>query len=145
MLNILNHVLNVFAFSLSYGSFRITPSKAFCSVSSQVRRGSCCFTACPQITVLKADSTPCAMSRFPWKLKLYNRNPQGDDSCVTGDPLCVGTVVLTSLLIYIGIFSSTRSVSSSIRDRLLSSDMLRYRQIISRGISRPQKVRRWEE
>lgn len=69
--------------------------KAFCTVSTQVRRGTCCFTACPQITVPKADSTPCVMSQFPWKLKLYNRNPLADDSCVIGGPFCVRIVVLT--------------------------------------------------
>lgn len=66
--------------------------------------------------------------------------------CVIGGPLCARIVVVTpSHDFQRYFFNSTHSVSDSITDRLLSSDMLKSRGIISRGISRPQKVILWEE
>lgn len=100
----------------------------------------------PQITVLTADSTPCVMSQFPWKPNLYNRNPLGDDSCVTGERVAWLNCILNTVLWFIYVFFNSAQLGSYwITDRWLTSDMLRGGGIISRGVSVSQNVRLPEE
>lgn len=85
------------------------------------------------------------MSPFPWKLKLYNRNPLGDDLCNWRPIVCQDCSPNSVPWFPEVFFSSTHYIFYSITDRLSSCDMLKSRGMISRVISRPQKVILWEE